>query len=480
MDISLILFEYILLINVFLISIIIFLERRNPTSTWAWLMVLSFLPLIGFILYILFGRNFRKRKIFSEKQEKDKNIKFFLKKEEKEKKKYYDINDPIVKKFNEIITLHYKSANSILTNDNKVRVFNTGREKFESLLKALRTANSFIHLEYYIFRKDTIGQLILEILEDKAKNGVEVKLLYDAIGAIDLNYMSFKKLKKYGGEVIPFFPSFFKYINFRINYRNHRKIAIIDGKIAFIGGFNIGDEYLGYSETFQYWRDTHIKIKGSAVSSIERQFILDWSFSIGQKAEFKKKYFPEVESDGNVNIQIVSSGPDSTWSSVKDSYFKIITSASKYVYIETPYFIPDESILQAIKIASLSGIDVKIVIPGIPDHRIVFYATLSYLEDLLMAGVEFYMYNKGFLHSKVILSDDMIASVGTANFDMRSFNLNFEINAFIYDKNVVLSLKDALYNDIINSIKVNYYDFKNRGKIKEFIESLSRLFSPLL
>lgn len=475
-----IILDYILLVNVFLISILIFFERRNPSSTWAWLMVLSFFPLIGFILYIFLGRNFRKKKIFYKKKEEDKALKYISIKEDKDRKKHYDINNPIIKRFNEIINLHYHSANSVLTSDNQVKVFNTGREKFESLLKSLRTAKHFIHLEYYIFRKDTIGKLILEILEDKAKEGVEVKLLYDAIGAIDLSYISFKKLKKYGGEVVAFFPSLFPYINLRINYRNHRKIAIIDGKTAFIGGFNIGDEYLGYSELFQYWRDTHIRIKGSAVYSIQRQFLLDWYFSLGQKAEFKKKYFPEIETFGKANIQIVSSGPDSTWSSVKDSYFKIITSASKYVYIETPYFIPDESILQAIKIASLSGIDVKIIIPGQADHIIVFYASLSYVEELINAGVEFYMYNKGFLHSKVIISDDLIASVGTANFDMRSFNLNFEINAFIYDEDVVSILKDAFYNDIINSSKIIYDDFKNRGKFKEFMESLSRLFSPVL
>jgi cardiolipin synthase len=269
-------------------------------------------------------------------------------------------------------------------------------------------------------------------------------------------------------------------INIRVNYRNHRKIAVIDGKEAFVGGFNIGDEYLGENKRFGYWRDTHLKIVGSAANSLQQRFLLDWRYASNEKIAFDKKYFPCIYSNGNIGIQIVSSGPDSEWEQIKNGYIKMINSAKKSVYIQTPYFIPDESILEALKIASLSGVDVRIMIPSKPDHLFVYWASLSYVGELLKSGVKSYKYNKGFIHSKAIVVDGKISSVGTANMDVRSFRLNFEVNAFIYDSSVSERLTKIFEEDIKCCTEITQELYGSRSLFIKFKESISRLLSPVL
>jgi cardiolipin synthase len=469
--------ELFFIANLFLSFLLVFIERRNPVSTWAWLMVLSFLPVVGFIMYMFFGRNLRKQKRFSKKKDKDKIQRQFLNKRDKNKE--FNPNDPLVKKFSELIHLHYISAQSAYTNSNEIKIYNEGDAKFNDLISCLEEAKSYIHMEYYIFRPDQIGKKILEVLERKASEGIEVKFLYDGMGTLNLPQITFNKLKKYGGETASFLP--FSYIpNLRINYRNHRKIVIVDGQTAFIGGFNIGDEYIGRSVEFGYWRDTHLRISGGAVNSIQRQFLLDWRFAKNDKEEFKKKYFPEKKMKGDSGVQIVSSGPDSVVTSVKYGYFKIINSASDSICIQTPYLIPDESILQALKVASLSGVDVKIMIPAMADHIAVQYASMSYIWELMEAGVKCYLYKRGFLHSKMITADGVIGSVGSANFDMRSFNLNFEINAFIYDPNIIKKLDSDFIQDLLYCKELTVTDYNKRKFYHKALESLARLFSPLL
>lgn len=478
---SLILFFVIYAISILIGVLLVFFERRTPTVTWVWLMILLFLPVIGFVLYVFFGQNFRKNKRLRLKIEKEKFQRRIKIQESKLENNNMYFFDSEVDNYKDLIHLNLSGNSALFTQDNKVEIYTVGQTKYDSLIESLKAAKKYIHLEYYIFRSDNIGTKILNVLEQKASEGVEVKLLYDAIGGINLSSYFFTKLKKNGGQVASFFPSFLYYFNLRINYRNHRKIAIIDGEVAFVGGFNIGDEYLGQSKKFGFWRDTHLKICGSAINGLQTQFLFDWKFASKEPMKFKEEdYFPERASQGKTGLQIVSSGPDLEWTSIKDGYFKIITSAKNNIYIQTPYFIPDESILQALKVAAIAGIDVRIIIPDKPDHMLVYWASYSYIGDLLRAGVRFYVYNKGFIHSKMLVADGVIATVGTANVDIRSFHLNFEINAFIYDQITAKSLEDYFILDLKDSTEITNELYDNRSDIIKLKESISRLFSALL
>ena len=290
----------------------------------------------------------------------------------------------------------------------------------------------------------------------------------------------FKELIEAGGEVACFFPPFSANLSIRVNYRNHRKICIVDGKEAYVGGFNIGDEYLGKSKKFGYWRDTHCKIKGSAIHGLEWRFLLDWRFAANEEIANMEKYFLPKDTIGETGVQIVSSGPDSKWTSIKDGYFKMIINARDKVYIQTPYFIPDDSILEALRVAGLSGVDVRIIIPSKPDHPFVYWASLSYIGELLQAGVKFYTYENGFIHSKVVLMDDVVSSVGTANLDIRSFKLNFEVNAFIYDEKVNNEIVDQFIRDLDMCREITIEEYEKRSYIIKVKESISRLLSPIL
>ena len=444
-------------------------------------MLLIFFPFVGFFGYIFFGQNFRKNKKLKLKGIEDKIHRCRVLEEIKLYSKKIYFNDPEMEVYRDNIHLNLVSSESLFTQDNQVEIYVTGSEKFDSLLKSLESARKYIHLEYYIFRSDNLGKKIISILEEKAKQGVEVKLLYDAIGGINLSTLFFKNLKHNGGHVACFFPSFLYYFNLRVNYRNHRKIAIIDGEEAFVGGFNIGDEYLGLSKRYGLWRDTHLKIKGSAVNDLQRQFIFDWQFASKNEMKFaEKEYFQNQKNYGKTGIQIVSSGPDSKWTSIKDSYFKIINSSRKNIYIQSPYFIPDESIFEALKVAALSGIDVRIIIPDKPDQIFVHWASSSYMGELLESGARCYQYNNGFMHSKMLVSDGRVASVGTANIDIRSFYLNFEVNAFIYDRSVAESLEESFIKDISNSTEITLEMYSQRKLNIKIKESVSRLLSSLL
>ncbi|MBW9152388.1 cardiolipin synthase [Clostridium estertheticum] len=469
------------IINILFAFAVVFLERKNPASTWTWLMVLLFLPSIGFILYLFLGQNLKKKKLFSLKKEEKENLASII-----NKQKEFLSNDALIKtnhflsKYSDVMKLNLCSDNSFYTNNNNVTIFTDGKSKFDQLKKNLEDAKIFIHMEYYIFQNDNLGRTILEILCRKANEGVEVKLLYDGMGCLKVHKNFFAPLIASGGKVSCFFPPFLPYINLRVNFRNHRKICTIDGKYGYIGGFNIGDEYLGLSKKFGFWRDTHLFIQGDALDALQLHFLMDWRFASKENSVFDDKYFPHRPHLGKTGLQIVSSGPDSTWNSIKNGYLKMISKAEKNIYIETPYFIPDDSILEALRIASLSGVDVRIIIPSKPDHPFVYWASTSYMGDLLDSGVKCYTYTKGFLHSKFLSIDGSISSVGTANLDIRSFTLNFEINAFIYDKEITSDLDRFFIDDLKSCDELTLKKYTNRSSIVKFKESISRLLSPIL
>ncbi len=473
--------QNIFLLNILFAILMVFFERRNPTTTWLWLMIFFFLPGIGFLLYLFIGQDLRKKKMFRLKEEEDNYLKdLVITQEHSIQNREINFNDSKIREHQDIIKLLLMSSGAIYTQDNEVELYFNGEEKFKALLDSLKNAKEYIHLEYYIVRDDNIGSKIVEIMTEKARNGLEVKLLYDGMGGRGLSKDFFDPLIEAGGEVACFFPPFAGYLNPRINYRNHRKLCIIDGKEGYLGGFNIGDEYLGLSKKFGFWRDTHCKIKGSAVASLQWLFLLDWRFAAKDETGYKEKYFPNIESSGDKGIQIVSSGPDSKWTNVKDGYFKMIMNANERLYIQTPYFIPDDSILEGLRVAGLSGIDVRVIIPSKPDHPFVYWASLSYIGELQQAGVKFYTYEKGFIHSKIIIMDDIVSTVGTANLDIRSFKLNFEVNAFIYDREVNREMTKAFMDDLKVCKEITIEDYKKRSFIVKFKESVSRLLSPIL
>lgn len=468
-------------VNIFLGILLIFFERRDPTSTWLWIMILTFLPGIGFILYLFIGQDLSKQRLFKVKEEEDACFRGIAikQKEQLERGDFHYVN-PLFRKYEDHIKLHLRNSEAYFTQDNSVELLFSGKEKFESLLASINKAEKYIYMEYYIFNSDSIGMKVIDAMCRKASEGIAVKLLVDGMGGRGLSKRAIAKLRGSGVSVAIFFPPFVPWLSIRLNYRNHRKICIIDGKEAYLGGFNIGDEYLGRTKRFGNWRDTHIRIKGSAISSLEWRFFLDWRFAAKEEIQPCVPNLNQGEDSGNIGIQIVSSGPDSRWPRVKDGYLKMILDAEKKIYIETPYFIPDDSIYDSLRLAGLSGLDVRVMIPSKPDHPFVYWAGMSYIGGLLEAGVKFYAYEKGFLHSKVLIADDFVSSVGTANLDIRSFKLNFEVNAFIYDKITNQMLTERFINDLGKSKEITLESYKKRSKGTKIKESVSRLLSPLL
>lgn len=470
----------IMIANIALAFTVIFMERKNASSTWAWIMVLFFIPILGFILYWLFGRRLSGKRIFRWDTKSRLGIERVVNEQIKIiKQDKLPFKQELLKPYKELFYLHLNSNDAIYSQNNQVQLYTDGREKFRTLIDDLEQATDHIHLLYYIIRHDQLGTKIADVLIKKAREGVEVRFLYDDMGSRSLSRRYIKRLEDANIQVGAFFPSRFAKINLRINFRNHRKLAIIDGKIGYIGGFNIGDEYLGKSEKFGYWRDTHLRVKGDAVKMMQTRFILDWNQASRHKIEYKDSYF--IGGDyGDVAMQIVSSGPDHDWEHIKYGYIKMILGAKDYVYIQTPYFIPDESLMDALRIAALSGVKIKIMIPNKPDHVFVYWATLSYVGELLNEGAEIYLYQNGFLHAKTIVVDGKLSSVGTANIDVRSFRLNFEVNAFIYDVDFAQKLVEKFSEDINVSTQMTKSLYEKRSIAIRFKESISRLLSPIL
>ena len=474
-----------LVINVILASFVVFFERRNPASTWAWLLVLFFIPIFGFVIYIVFGRDSHREKLFKNKDKYDTELYFnylleseiYMNKMKWQQSAFENKYNIIKHKYlDNLLYLNINMGNWISEN-NRLKRFINGKEKFNTLINDIKRANHSIHIEYYIIRNDNLGKQLIKELSKKAKEGVEVRLLYDGMGCLMLPKNFFKELLESGGYAVAFLPR----LMIRINYRNHRKICVIDGKIGYIGGFNIGDEYLGIVKKYGFWRDTHLRIEGDAVDQLQIRFIMDWNFIAKDFIiPLNKKYFPLKSNFDGVKIQIVSSGPDTIWKNIRNSYFKMINDAEKNIYITTPYFVPDDSIFEALKVAALSGIDVKIMFPGNPDHFFVYWASMSYLGELLRAGVKCYQYEKGFIHSKFISIDGIVSSVGTANMDIRSFSVNFETNAFVFDENFTSILEDDFEKDILNCKEITSLWYENRSLVFKIKESISRLISPIL
>ncbi|MCM1043873.1 MAG: cardiolipin synthase [Candidatus Gastranaerophilales bacterium] len=475
-------FRHMLVWNFIFAIVIVFFQRREPKSVWAWLLLLYSIPVLGFVFYLFIGQDMHKRKMFRVKEVEDHLGEAIRQQLHRlESKDLGEVNAQI-ENYTDLIMYNLASFGAVLTDENDIDIFTDGNEKFEALLEDLRRAEHFIHIQYYIIRNDVLFHRICEVLKEKAAQGVEVRVLFDAMGCRKVNHRFWKKLNAQGIQTAEFFPAILRRLQLRINYRNHRKIVVIDNKVAYVGGFNIGKEYIDLDKKFGHWRDTHLRITGNAVIGLQLRFILDWNYAarenLLQRSELFEGVGPGVRD--HCEIQIISSGPDNTIELVRDNYLRLISKAKESIYIQTPYFIPDEAILNALLIAVRSGIKVNIMIPCKPDHPFVYWATYSYIGDLVMAGANCYTYDNGFLHSKGVIVDERVFCYGTANMDIRSFALNFEVNAVVYDQNKAGEMVRIFEEDTRHSTKITRDSYAGRSLYIRLKEQVCRLMSPLL
>lgn len=475
-------------VYIFIIILVVFrvlYDTRSTTKTLSYILFIVFVPIIGMIFYFSVGINYRKRKLYSKKIVEDESLR------ERIKNKIFTYSEAIsnsglIPQKNKTLSEFIRRAGySPLTANNEVKLLINGEEKFPALLEALENAKSHIHIEYYIYEDDITGNQVADILIKKAKQGVEVRFMYDDFGSHGLGKSFIKKLQDAGVETAPFYKiKWYAFAN-RLNYRNHRKIVVIDGKVGFVGGINMSDKYRNdlYKENHLYWRDTHLMIKGQATAYLQYLFMGDWNFCSETSFAFSDTYFidkTEQEHITNEVVQIAASGPDSKQPVVFYSLLEAINSAKERIYITSPYFIPDESLMDALLIAIQGGLDVRILIPGISDSKIVNAAASAYYTELLEVGAKIYKYSKGFVHAKTMVIDDDVAIVGSANMDYRSFDLNFEVNAIVYSKNIAAQLTLAFEEDLKASQLIDAQTWLNKPKYIHLWEKIVRLLSPFL
>ncbi|WP_426429891.1 cardiolipin synthase [Winogradskyella sp. HB-48] len=458
--------------------ITILFKKINPTKTLSYIIVLLVFPFVGLIVYYLFGQEYRKSKIFNRKHVLNQTVVKQIQDELELDTKTIESVDELLEEKSKLIRLLYNSEKSKLTVKNEVELIKNGDDKMQLLLKDLKSAKHHIHIEYFIIKDDSIGSKFLDALCSKAEEGVKVRMVIDDVGSTISSKMK-RKLKDSGVELYKFMPVLFSRFTGKMNYRDHRKIAIIDGKIGYIGGINISDNYVNSNNT-RYWRDTHIRVVGEAVRQLQILFFTTLDFVSDGDVNISKDYFPENTCKENIALQIAASGPDTDWSNIMEAIFVAITNAEEYIHITTPYFIPNDEIVTALQVAARSNIEVKLIVPKKSDSWIAEYATNSYLEKLLEAGVEVYQYTKGFVHAKTIVIDDVFSTVGTANMDYRSFNINFEVNALIYNKSFAIELDEVFNSDLENATQLQLQTWKKRSKRAKLIEALARLAAPLL
>lgn len=459
----------------------ILLENRNPQKTVSYLLLIIFLPFLGIPIYYFFGVNVRTRRKYNIKKLRD--AVFFEKRKQEittQSEKIIDDTKAFLQNQTELARLLIKDSLARLSTDNKIELLINGENKFREVITAIENAKHHIHIEYYIYENDEIGNTIKNLLIRKSKEGIKVRFIYDDFGSRNIRKSFAAEMREAGIEIFPFYKTWFSNLASRWNYRNHRKIIVIDGCIGFTGGINVADRYINNNKNKIYWRDTHLKITGSAVRTLQLIFISDWNFCAESELDFSDSFFPDYQNDHHQIVQIASSGPDSQRATIMLAIFTAIVCATKKVHITTPYFIPNESILTALKQAALSGIDVKLLVPKKGDSRLVNAATQSFFSELLDAGVHIFLYRKGFIHAKTMVIDDNLAIAGTANMDMRSFEMNFEVNAFIYDKEVNTEMENTFIDDLKFSSEVALKVWNQRSKWRVVGESLVRLFAPVL
>lgn len=469
-----------LLVIVF--SVLIVLKNKNPVKTLSYIFVLATLPFIGLLVYYFFGQDYRKDKIFEKKYVDDNDRlekwrkSFSLNRSERE-----DLKEFLGEGIYKIYRLMRNNERAVLTFDNEVDILINGEEKFKYLREDLENAKHHIHLEYFVLFDKGLGSEIIEILCKKAREGVSVRLIYDDVGSsISKTYK--RKLSASGVNHFAFMPVLFSNSTSKLNYRDHRKIVVIDGDIGYVGGINLDQKYDNTFDNERYWRDTHLRIKGGAVGALQSSFVLSWNFAANDTMEIEKILLPKQKTATQkpVAVQIAASGPDSDWANIMEAMFCAINSARDSILITTPYFIPNSAILTALTTAARSGVEVKIILPYESDSWAAQYATDSYIDQCLNSGIMINRYRKGFIHAKTLVIDDMFSSIGSANLDYRSFSMNFEINALIYNGDINQKMRKQFNLDLEDCEEVTLERWKNRNLNRRLKESFSRLWAPLL
>ena len=452
----------------------VLMDNRQPVKTIAWLLVLWFLPVLGIILYFFFGQNTRKERLISQRSLDQLTKRSMLEYTVQENLHLPEGQRPLMRLFtNQSLALPFK--------DNNVEIYTDGYQFICSLLAAIGSAQDHIHFETYIIEDDALGRLIADALIDKARAGVEVRLIYDNVGCWNVKSKFFERMRDGGIDVHSFMPVKFPAFTSKVNYRNHRKLCVVDGKIGFIGGMNIALRYVK-GMRHQGWRDTHLRVEGSGVYAIQRAFLIDWYF-VDRTLITSRKYYPEINKDicNDCIMQVVTSSPITQWPDIMQGYVRILLQAKKYVYMETPYFLPTEPILFALRTAALAGVDVRLMIPEHGDAKLVEWASRSYVFEVAEAGVSVYYYKGEFNHSKLLVSDDSICTCGSTNVDFRSFENNFESNAFFYDEDMALRMKNVYLEDEKLCVPLKKLKNINHRPFRERLwESLIRLLSPLM
>ena len=451
----------------------VLMDNRQPAKTMAWMLVLMFIPFLGIILYIFFGQNTRKeRKIWQQSLDQ------LTKRSMLEFVEQKDFNIP--EEYRTISNLFMNQNLALPFKNNEVEIYTSGYDFFPSLLMEIGKAEHHIHIDTFIISNDPLGRLIADALIDKARQRIEVRLIYDDVGSWRTPNSFFTRMRNEGIEVYAFMPVRFPAFTSRVNYRNHRKICVIDGEVGFIGGMNIARRYVQGTPK-QSWRDTHVKLTGAAAYGLQRAFLVDWYF-VSKVLITERSYYPEIIiGQNNSLVQVVTSSPTSLWPEIEQGYVRILTNAKHYVYMETPYFLPTDPILFAMRVAALSGVDVRLMIPYETDTKVVEWASRSYVIEASKAGVKILLYRKGFNHSKLLVSDDAMATIGSTNVDFRSFENDFEANAFFYDKKIALQVKEVFLADQKDSIDLDdVRRFIKKPFLQRLWESFVRLLSPLL
>ncbi len=452
----------------------VLMDHRQPAKTVAWVLVLVFLPVVGIVIYFFFGQNTRKERFISQRSLDQLTKRSMLEFAEQKNLKIPADQGALIKLFtNQNWSFPFK--------DNEVDIYTNGYDFFHMLLRDIGKAKSHVHIDSYIFNDDALGYMVADELVEKASQGVEVRVIYDDVGCWNVKNEFFERMREAGIEVHAFMPVKFPAFTGKVNYRNHRKLCVIDGKIGYIGGMNIATRYIK-GRSGLAWRDTHLRIRGGAVYGIQRAFLVDWYF-VDRTLITNRRYYPEVSEKlkNDCLIQIVTSSPISPWPDIMQGYVRILLQAKHYVYMETPYFLPTEPVLFAMRTAALAGVDVRLMIPYKTDAKLVEWASRSYVMQTVESGVKIYLYKAGFNHSKLLVSDDALCTVGSTNIDFRSFENNFEANAFIYDEQMACRLKDVYLQDVKESVLLeDVRDLGNQTFIQRLWESLVRLISPLL
>lgn len=473
-------FAVLYLVTIISICLMIVFENRNPVKTLSWLLVIILIPFVGLITYLFFGRNYRKQKIYSRKGHADSvRLSAHVDRQVHLLPKVLAEESDAVRSKAHLIHLMLKNNRSLLTLDNRIDLLVNGRESFPAMLDAIASAGNFIHLEFYRIEPDNLGTEFRDLLQRKAREGVKVRVIYDDVGSWNINKRYLREMRESGVNIYPFMPVRFPGFSSHVNFRNHRKILVVDGTVGFVGGLNIADKYVHGLPGLGPWVDTHLKVKGGAVAALDRVFISDWDFVSGEELQPESPPQHGGKVGNRCLVQVASSGPDTDWATIMQVYFSAIATAKSSIYLTSPYFSPDVSMLTALKTAALSGVDVRMIFPKNSDSIIANWNTRSYITELLKAGVRIFLYENGFIHSKYLLVDNVFSSVGSPNVDVRSFDLNFEVTALIYDEEFAFRLGVLFAEDLKNCSEVTLSEWKTRKKRDRYKESLARIFGPL-